>query len=197
MASTPLSYLYATTTGSSGVTLDLSLVNASGQATASGISGADLIKNVENLTGSNYADRLTGNSGANILNGGTGADTLTGGDGSDVYYVEHTGDIVSETNATASTGGTDHVHSSLAAYTLGSNVENGRILATDCRQPHRQHAQQRPLRRHRQQRPRWQRNGTTRSPTPTPLPGVTVSLASTWRRATVGSGRHRDSASRT
>ncbi|MEF8747639.1 MAG: calcium-binding protein [Candidatus Accumulibacter propinquus] len=124
-----LSYLYATTTGSSGVTLDLSLVNASGQATASGISGADLIKNVENLTGSNYADRLTGNSGANILNGGTGADTLTGGDGSDVYYVEHTGDIVSETNATASTGGTDHVHSSLAAYTLGSNVENGRILA--------------------------------------------------------------------
>jgi Ca2+-binding RTX toxin-like protein len=125
-----LSYLYATTTGSSGVTLDLSLVNASGQATASGISGADLIKNVENLTGSNYADRLTGNSGANILNGGTGADTLTGGDGSDVYYVEHTGDIVSETNATASTGGTDHVHSSLAAYTLGSHVENGRILVT-------------------------------------------------------------------
>jgi Ca2+-binding RTX toxin-like protein len=97
-----VSYLYATSTGSTGVTLDLSLVNASGQATASGISGADLIKNIENLTGSNYADRLTGNSGANILNGGTGADTLTGGDGSDTYYVDHIGDLVSESNATTS-----------------------------------------------------------------------------------------------
>jgi Ca2+-binding RTX toxin-like protein len=125
-----VSYLYATSTGSTGITLDLSLVNASGQATASGISGADLIKNIENLTGSNYADRLTGNSGANILNGGTGADTLTGGDGSDTYYVDHTGDVVSETNATASTGGTDMAYSRLSTYTLTANVENGRILST-------------------------------------------------------------------
>jgi Ca2+-binding RTX toxin-like protein len=125
-----VSYRYATTTGSSGVTLDLSLVNASGQATASGISGADRIKNIENITGSNYADTLTGNAAANVLNGGTGADSLTGGDGSDTYYVDHAGDVVSETNASASTGGTETVYSTLASYTLGSHIENGRILAT-------------------------------------------------------------------
>jgi Ca2+-binding RTX toxin-like protein len=99
-----VSYLYATSTGSTGVTLDLSLVNASGQATASGISGADIIKNIENLTGSNYADRLTGNGGANILNGGTGTDTV-----SYVYRVIGTTGVtvslaVSTVQATGSSG---------------------------------------------------------------------------------------------
>jgi len=55
---------------------------------------------------------------------------MTGGDGSDVYYVRDVGDLVSETNATASSGGTDTVYSYLSAYTLTANVENGRILAT-------------------------------------------------------------------
>ena len=55
---------------------------------------------------------------------------MIGGDGSDTYYVGDTGDVVSETNATASTGGTDTVYSYLSAYTLGANVENGHILAT-------------------------------------------------------------------
>jgi Ca2+-binding RTX toxin-like protein len=57
---------------------------------------------------------------------------MTGGDGSDVYSVDNTGDVVSETNATASIGGTDTVNSSLAAYTLATNVENGRIVATSA-----------------------------------------------------------------
>ncbi len=55
---------------------------------------------------------------------------MTGGDGSDIYYVRDSGDLVSETNAVAATGGTDLVSSTLASYTLGANVENGRILAT-------------------------------------------------------------------
>jgi serralysin len=59
-----------------------------------------------------------------------GADSLTGGDGSDFYYVDHAGDSVSETNANPATGGTDLVFTTLAAYTLGNHVENGRILAT-------------------------------------------------------------------
>lgn len=79
-----LSYVYASTTGTTGVTLNLSILNSSGQATASGISGADLVKNIENLTGSNYADALTGNAGANALAGGTGDDTLDGSSGNDV-----------------------------------------------------------------------------------------------------------------
>jgi hypothetical protein len=40
------------------------------------------------------------------------------------------GDVVSETNATASHRRHRHVYSTLSAYTLGTNVENGRILAT-------------------------------------------------------------------
>ena len=108
-------------------------------AQASGGSGSDTLLNIENLTGSNYNDRLTGNSAANILDGGAGndilngsagADRMIGGNGSDSYFVDNIGDIVSETNATPSTGGIDTVYSYLAAYTLGANVENLRLLAT-------------------------------------------------------------------
>ena len=134
-----LSYYYTTSTGAIGVTLNLSILNVSDQATASGASGADLIRNIENITGSKYADTLIGNNGNNILNGslgndtlngGLGPDTLIGGDGNDSYYVDNIGDKVNETNATASTGGTDIVYSYLNIYTLGTNVENGRIATT-------------------------------------------------------------------
>jgi Ca2+-binding RTX toxin-like protein len=114
----------------------VSFANATAAVTASLASntatgfGSDTLISIENLTGSNYADKLTGNAGANTLNGGAGADIMTGGDGSDTYYVDNAGDVVSETNAVAATGGTDHVHSTLSTYTLGTNVENGRILAT-------------------------------------------------------------------
>jgi Ca2+-binding RTX toxin-like protein len=74
-------------------------------------------------------DTLNGFGGNDTLNGGAGADTLTGGDGSDHYYIDHLGDQVIETNATAA-GGTDLVHTTLATYTLGNHVENGRILAS-------------------------------------------------------------------
>jgi len=122
LGSDTASYQYAT----AGVTVSL----ASTVAQATGGSGIDTLKNIENLTGSNFADTLTGNASSNILNGGIGADTLIGGDGSDTYYVDNIGDVVSETNAVASTGGTDQVYSYLSAYTLGANVENGRILSS-------------------------------------------------------------------
>ncbi|UUY09855.1 hypothetical protein LRS11_07420 [Pseudomonas sp. J452] len=117
-----VSYLYA----SSAITASL----ASTSAQATGGSGSDTFSAIENLTGSNYNDKLTGNSSGNILNGGAGADTLIGGDGSDTYYVDSVSDVVSETNASASTGGTDLVYSYLTSYTLGNNIENGRILAS-------------------------------------------------------------------
>jgi Ca2+-binding RTX toxin-like protein len=129
-----VSYAYGVS-GTTGVTVSLALTTA--QATDG--SGSDRLVGIEKLTGSAYADRLTGNSAANVLNGGAGNDTLdggagidtmTGGNGSDTYYVRNVGDLVRETNATASTGGTDKVYSYLSTYTLGTNVENGRILAT-------------------------------------------------------------------
>ena len=117
-----VSYAFASTA----VTANLALTTA--QVTRG--SGSDTLLNFENLTGSNFNDILTGNAVANTLNGGAGADRLTGGNGSDIYYVDNAGDSVSETNALASTGGSDTVYSSLSAYTLGANVENLRQLAT-------------------------------------------------------------------
>jgi Ca2+-binding RTX toxin-like protein len=50
---------------------------------ASGGAGADTLVNIENLTGSNYADVLTGDGGNNSLAGGAGNDTLDGEGGND------------------------------------------------------------------------------------------------------------------
>ncbi|QKS30014.1 MAG: DUF4347 domain-containing protein [Candidatus Accumulibacter similis] len=116
--------------GASGVTASLANGTASG-------SGNDTLIGIEHLIGSSNADRLTGNGNANklsgglgndTLDGGAGADSMTGGDGNDFYYVDHAGDVVSETNATAS-GGTDLVFTTVASYILGAHVENARILA--------------------------------------------------------------------
>ncbi|MFI3186697.1 MAG: M10 family metallopeptidase, partial [Methylococcaceae bacterium] len=85
---------------------------------------------IENATGGSGNDQLLGNAVANILNGGVGADTMQGGDGSDIYYVDNKNDRVTETNATAATGGVDLVNSYLNTYTLGANIENGAVLAT-------------------------------------------------------------------
>ncbi|MCW5666586.1 MAG: hypothetical protein KIT35_22370 [Piscinibacter sp.] len=108
-----------------GVTVSLAITTAQ----ATGGSDSDVVLNVENLTGSGYGDVLTGNAGANAINGLGGADTMAGGDGADTYYVDSSGDVVSETNAAAA-GGIDTVYSYLASCTLGSNVENGRIRTT-------------------------------------------------------------------
>ncbi|TAY60370.1 beta strand repeat-containing protein, partial [Rhizobium leguminosarum] len=86
--------------------------------------------NVENLTytgsanftgtGNAFANTITGGGGNDLLNGGGGADTLIGGAGSDIYIVDHVGDIVTE----AADAGNDTVRTTLASYTLGSDVEN-------------------------------------------------------------------------
>jgi Ca2+-binding RTX toxin-like protein len=113
------SYLYA----SSAITADLSIAGAQ----PTGGSGSDTFVGIENLSGSAFDDNLTGDASANILDGGAGADVMTGGDGADRYLVRDAGDQVTETNA-AATGGVDLVWSYLSSTTLGSHVENGRIL---------------------------------------------------------------------
>lgn len=82
------------------------------------------------LNGLGGNDTLNGGTGWDTLDGGTGNDRMVGGGGSDVYYVDSLGDVVVETDAVAATGGVDLVDTSLAAYVLGANVENGRISAT-------------------------------------------------------------------
>ncbi|WP_414928967.1 calcium-binding protein, partial [Pseudomonas sp. IT-P74] len=125
-----------------GVRVDLS--NTGSQYT---YQGYDTFVSIEGVIGTDDSDTLTGNAFANILiggadsdilnggagddtlDGGSGVDRMTGGDGSDLYYVDNVGDIVSETNAVANTGGTDTVYSYLDTYTLTDNVENLRLLA--------------------------------------------------------------------
>jgi serralysin len=72
----------------------------------------------DKLFGFGGNDSLDGGDGSDMLDGGTGADTMTGGIGNDYYYVDDTGDIVTE----ASGAGTDLVFTTID-YTLPDNVE--------------------------------------------------------------------------
>ncbi len=106
-----------------------------GNDTVTGGAGNDsLIGGLGNdiLNGGAGNDTLIGGLGNDILNGGAGVDNMIGGDGSDVYYVDIATDVVTETNALASTGGIDTVNSSLAAYTLGANLENLTLTGTSA-----------------------------------------------------------------
>ncbi|MBI2317341.1 MAG: calcium-binding protein, partial [Betaproteobacteria bacterium] len=72
------------------------------------------------MQGSTGADTLSGLAGNDVLSGGAGADTLIGGTGNDTYVVDNAGDVVTELPGE----GIDTVQTTLAAYTLGANVEN-------------------------------------------------------------------------
>jgi Ca2+-binding RTX toxin-like protein len=113
-----------------GVKVDLSLATA--QATNG--AGKDTLDGIENLVGSDFADKLTGDGVANLLvggagndklDGGTGADAMDGGLGNDKYWVDDLGDLVVEGSAL---GGVDWVYASVD-YTLDLNVEKLTLLA--------------------------------------------------------------------
>jgi Ca2+-binding RTX toxin-like protein len=71
------------------------------------------------------AGSRSGNSGNNVINGGLGADTMAGGAGKDTYFVDDSGDVVTE----AASAGTDLVQSSVS-FTLANNVENLTLTGT-------------------------------------------------------------------
>ena len=96
-------------------------INGTGNTLNNVITGNEA---ANSLSGGLGNDTLVGGAGNDSLNGGSGIDRLTGGNGNDTYTIETVGDLVVETNAVAATGGTDTVLSSLAAFTLTTNVEN-------------------------------------------------------------------------
>ncbi|MFN3235370.1 MAG: beta strand repeat-containing protein, partial [Gammaproteobacteria bacterium] len=59
------------------VTVDLEGGTATGQ-------GSDILRHIENITGSDYNDKLIGSDSANTINGGVGNDTIQGGVGNDL-----------------------------------------------------------------------------------------------------------------
>jgi serralysin len=91
-----------------------------------------LVENLENATltnkiafnlfGNDLNNTLTGNAAANVLNGGAGNDTMVGGKGNDTYYVDATGDVVTE----AANAGTDAIITTLSTYSISAltNIEN-------------------------------------------------------------------------
>ena len=85
--------------------------------------GGNLLDNL--LQGGAGNDTLAGADGDDTLDGGAGSDSMSGGAGDDSYVVANTTDVVVE----AAGGGVDTVATTLATYTLGTEVENGRILA--------------------------------------------------------------------
>jgi Ca2+-binding RTX toxin-like protein len=78
------------------------------------------------LAGGSGVDTLYGGAGNDTLDGGIGTDRMYGGTGDDVYFVDNTGDIVTE----YSNQGTDEIRSAIS-YTLKSNFENLTLLGTN------------------------------------------------------------------
>lgn len=107
-------------------------VNLLEEKGTAGIAAGDTYKNFERIIGSTFADSFTGNNVANtidggagddVINGAGGIDVMNGGTGSDTYYVDETGDAITEVSAAE----IDTVYSS-ATYTLSAHLEN--LIAT-------------------------------------------------------------------
>ena len=98
---------------SGGVTVDL----AAGKA--SGADGKDVLKSIEAVLGSDFADTLVGNDAANVLDGGGGKDTMTGGKGDDTYVINRLDDVVIEQAGE----GSDTIVTPFS-WTAANNIEN-------------------------------------------------------------------------
>ena len=104
---------------------------AAGGGTPGTITGTSAANTLNGTTGNDTInglggnDTLNGNAGNDTLDGGTGADAMKGGAGNDIYYVDNSGDRVTELLS----AGTDEVRTTIT-QTLASNVEKGTALGT-------------------------------------------------------------------
>ncbi|MGI4847783.1 MAG: Ig-like domain-containing protein, partial [Janthinobacterium lividum] len=99
-----------------------SLSGLDGNDTLAGGGGRDTLDGGagnDKLDGGSGDDKLTGGAGNDELNGGSGIDAMSGGAGDDRYFVDATGDSVTE----LANQGTDTVNSAIN-YVLGNELEN-------------------------------------------------------------------------
>jgi Ca2+-binding RTX toxin-like protein len=104
------------------------LTGSDGDNYLRGDSGSDRIEGRAGndvIFGDNDADHLDGQNGDDLIDGGAGADHLYGGSGNDIYYVDNTGDVVTE----LADQGNDAVYSSVT-YTISANVETLTLTGT-------------------------------------------------------------------
>ena len=80
----------------------------------------NLVGSAVSGTGNAIANTIVGNALDNVLDGGAGADTLQGGLGADTYYVDNSGDVITESGVGIDTA----IVSGISAYTLAAMVEN-------------------------------------------------------------------------
>jgi len=81
----------------------------------------------DRLFGGDDNDLLSGGFKNDMLDGGSGADQMFGGDGDDIYFVDNTGDVVSEF-----LGSGDDTVFSTVSFTLASGVESLVLEGTDA-----------------------------------------------------------------
>ena len=105
----------------SGVTVSLAISAA--QNTGAG--GIDTLLNIENLTGTAFADVLNGNSAANIIDGGAGDDTIDGGAGNDTLIGGAGIDTASYASATSAVTVSLATTSSQNTGGAGSDILSG------------------------------------------------------------------------
>ena len=92
-------------------------IDGFGNALANVMTGNSGNNRLNGLAGN---DTLSGGAGNDLLEGGLGNDVMKGGTGNDTYIVDSLADKVLE-NAKE---GRDQVVTTLAAYTLGANIED-------------------------------------------------------------------------
>lgn len=88
-----------------------------------GYAQGDILDDIENLTGSLYADILIGNDEANILSGFSGNDTIKGGGGADTLYGDNGDDtLIGGTGGDTLNGGSGIDTASYAGSSAGVSV---------------------------------------------------------------------------
>lgn len=108
---------------SAGVTVSLT-----DHAGSTGDAAGDTLTDIENLTGSAFADTLIGDAGTNVLVGGGGDDLLTGGDGNDTLIGGQGADILvggNGINTLSYVGSAAGVAVNLATGTAGGGDAQG------------------------------------------------------------------------